>query len=199
MTAKWGSGHPLAAVVDMLRPSGVLWREIRLPELDWEQTAMLVNDMLRGGMRRIKPLAQALHQKTGGNPFFLHQLLQSLGHNRALSFNLNRWRWEWDLESVHKLPYHEEVLDFLEDKLKRLDPETLDVLKEAACCGHSFSTDYLAAVGKRPLKECRNVCGGREVKTWFFKTRRGVAGSPMIASARLFTGLSRLEIRKYCT
>lgn len=147
-----GSGHPLAAVVDMLRPSGVLWREIRLPELDWEQTAMLVNDMLRGGMRRIKPLAQALHQKTGGNPFFLHQLLQSLGHNRALFFNLNRWRWEWDLESVHKLPYHEEVLDFLEDKLKRLDPETLDVLKEAACCGHSFSTDYLAAVGKRPLE-----------------------------------------------
>ena len=103
----------------------------------------------------------------------MHQLLQSLGHNRALFFNLNRWRWEWDLESVHKLPYHEEVLDFLEDKLKRLDPETLDVLKEAACCGHSFSTDYLAAVGKRPQKECRNVCGGREVKTWFFKTRRG--------------------------
>jgi len=146
------SGHPLAAFVDMLRQSGALRREIRLPELDGEQTARLVDDTLRGGMRRIGPLAAVLYQKTGGNPFFLHQLLQALEHNQVLFFNPHRWRWEWDLERVRQLPYHEEVLDFLEDKLKRLDPETLAVLKEAACIGDSFSPDFLAAVGKRPLE-----------------------------------------------
>lgn len=148
--------HSLAAVIGRLKQSGALLREIHLAELDREQTAKLVADTLHSSMVRTEPLARTLYQKTGGNPFFLLQLLQTLDNRRVLFFNLNRWRWDWDLETLCKLPYSEEVLDFLEDKLTRLDPETLAVLKMAACWGDSFSPDLLASAGEHRLVQVQN-------------------------------------------
>ena len=85
--------QPLAAAIDEIRPTGALLEEIRLAELDREQSGQLLAAALHTGCTRVEPLAAALHRKTGGNPFFLRQLLQTLYHRQAIFFNLNFWRW----------------------------------------------------------------------------------------------------------
>lgn len=141
----------LAAAIDELRQNGALLQEIRLAELDRAQCGQFLAAALHTGCARVEPLAAALHRKTGGNPFFLRQLLQTLYHHQVLSFNLHRWRWDWDLEAVLQLPYADEILDFLAEKFKSLPPATLATLKLAACSGDHFSPDLLAAAGDYPL------------------------------------------------
>src|SRR5882762_8671357 len=70
------------------------------------------------------PLAQLVHEKTAGNPFFLIQFLYALAEEGLLVFDHEKALWSWDLNSIHAKGYTDNVVELMVGKLNRLPLET---------------------------------------------------------------------------
>ena len=85
-----------------------------------EHLGQLIADALRCEPERAAPLAQLVHEKTGGNPFFAIQFLTALAEEALLAFDHDAARWSWDLERIHAKGYTDNVVDLMVGKLTRL-------------------------------------------------------------------------------
>ncbi|AUX41119.1 ATPase [Sorangium cellulosum] len=142
--------HPLLATLDEVRRSGVRMSPISLAPLSPEHVTALVSDTLRCDVEATAPLARLLVEKTGGNPFFLLQFLQSLHEDRLLEFDREAQRWRWNAADIRRMPGTENVVDLMAGKLQRLPQRTRDVLTLAACVGNQFDLTTLSVVMERP-------------------------------------------------
>jgi predicted ATPase/class 3 adenylate cyclase len=140
--------HPLTLALDELRKADVALTELVLVPLTSKSVVDLVADTLHEDSERVRELAELLHDKTDGNPFFLRQFFASLHESGAL-----RWQpdddetpWRWNIESLRAAGYTENVIDLMVSKLRKLGPRSQRVLEFAACIGNRFDAANLAAV-----------------------------------------------------
>ncbi|MFY0571048.1 trifunctional serine/threonine-protein kinase/ATP-binding protein/sensor histidine kinase [Archangium lansingense] len=138
--------HPLVPVLEEVRKSGARMTRVQLEPLSVEQVEQLVGDTLPGAGREVVvPLSALVHEKTGGNPFFLLQLLVTL-HQDGLLVRVPGGAWHWDAEGVRARSYSDNVVDFMVGKLRQLPPETQHLLRLAACVGNVFPLQMLGTL-----------------------------------------------------
>ena len=75
---KWTATHPLVRKLDAMRKAGELLQDIVLAPLTREDLEQLIADSLRCTREHARPLAELVHEKTTGNPFFAIQFLSAL-------------------------------------------------------------------------------------------------------------------------
>jgi len=127
--------HPLVRKLEVLRATGNV-QDIKLGPLTAEDLGRLVADTLCTGVKQAEPLADLVHAKTDGNPFFVIQFLHALADEGRLVFDHERARWSWDLRGIHAKQYTDNVVELLAEKLTRLPLETQDALRQFACLGN---------------------------------------------------------------
>ena len=93
-----------------------------------------------------RPVAQLIHEKTGGNPFFAIQFLLALAEEGLLAFEPRAGMWTWDLSGIRAKRYSGDVVELVAEKLKRLPQTTQQVLKQLACLGNSAKISTLNLV-----------------------------------------------------
>ncbi|QRN99170.1 AAA family ATPase [Archangium violaceum] len=146
------SAHPLMQMLEGVRQAGGKLKELRVEPLSVAQVEQLVADTLPGATREVvAPLSALVHGKTGGNPFFLLQLLVAL-HQDGLLVRGPGGGWQWDAEAVRTRDYSENIVDFMVGKLRQFPAGTQHLLRLAACVGKVFSLqmlDVLANLGER--------------------------------------------------
>lgn len=99
-------------------------------------------------------LAAIVHHKTGGNPFFVHELLNTLALQGAFHLNVAEGRWDWDREAIQNASVSDNVVDLMVNRLKGLQPGTAKIICLGACIGESFDLDTLTALaGSEPVGE----------------------------------------------
>ena len=84
-------------------------REICLAPLGREDLKQLIAEALRCEPARAAQLAQLVHEKTAGNPFFVIQFLYALAEEGLLTFDLGAGRWAWDMDRIHAKGYTDNV------------------------------------------------------------------------------------------
>ena len=129
-------GHPLLRKLETIRQAGVSLHEISLAPLARANVQQLIADALHCGPEEAAPLAQLVHEKTDGNPFFTIQFLHALDDEGLLSFDHDAARWCWDLNSIHAKGYTDNVVDLMLGKLTRLPTATQTALQLLACLGN---------------------------------------------------------------
>src|SRR5713101_829576 len=140
------SSHPLMQTVEAIRNAGARDEEIVLAPLGLDDVGALVSDALHSVPERVRPLAQLVHEKTGGNPFFAIQFLTTLAEEGLLAFDPVRRAWQWDMNRIRAKSYTENVVDLMVGKLKRLSNTTQDALKRLACLGNVVEIATLSLV-----------------------------------------------------
>ena len=95
---------------------------------------------------RAASLAQLVHEKTAGNPFFAIQFVSSLAEEGLLTFDHPSAQWCWDLNRIHAKGYTDNVVDLMVRKLSRLPAETHTALQQLACLGNSADFALLMKV-----------------------------------------------------
>jgi PAS domain S-box-containing protein len=140
------SSHPLMRKLDAIRQSGAMVEEIILAPLSCEDLGTLIADSLHCSSERVAPLAQLIHGKTGGNPFFTIQFISALVDEALLAFDHGQGKWSWDLGRIRAKGYTDNVVDFMVGKLNRLPIKTQETLKELACLGNDAAIATLAIV-----------------------------------------------------
>ena len=138
--------HPLKRKIARLRKEGATVREVVLAPLKPEDVAHLIADTVHCEPRRATPLAELVHQKTAGNPFFANQFIQGLADEGLIAFDAAHAKWIWDLESIRVKGHTDNVVDLMVVKLSRLRLGTQQALKELACVGNRAETSFLSIV-----------------------------------------------------
>jgi PAS domain S-box-containing protein len=140
------SAHPLMRKLEAIRQAGAIVHEIILAPLACEDLGRLIADSLHCEPDRVTPLAQLVHEKTAGNPFFAVQFISALAEEALLAFDHASGRWSWDLSRIQAKGYTDNVADLMVGKLSRLPVETKKALQESACLGNSVEIATLSIV-----------------------------------------------------
>jgi PAS domain S-box-containing protein len=138
--------HPLTRKLDAIRQAGARVQEIRLAPLARDDVRQVIVDALRCESERAAPLAQLVHDKTGGNPFFALQFISALAEQGLLRFDHDAARWRWEVDRLHAKGYTDNVVDLMVGKLTRLPTETQAALQQFACLGNIAEITMLSIV-----------------------------------------------------
>jgi PAS domain S-box-containing protein len=141
-----GPAHPLTGKLSAIRQAGGTVQEIRLTPLGSSDLTHLIADTLHCDPHRATPLAQLIHGKTAGNPFFAIQFIRALVEEKLITFEHGDARWRWDLDAIRAEGYTDNVVDLMVGKLNRLPVTTQKALQQLACIGNSAESAVLSAV-----------------------------------------------------
>jgi PAS domain S-box-containing protein len=140
------SSHPLIRKLEAIRQSGAVLKEITLEPLTCEDLSELIVDSIHCETEEAAPLAQLIHEKAAGNPFFAIQFIYALAEEALLTFDHSVGRWSWDINRIHAKGYTDNVVDLMVGKLNRLPVETQKALQHLACLGNSADFALLATI-----------------------------------------------------
>ena len=140
------SVHPLMRKLEAIRKAGATVQEIVLTPLTHGDLGQLIADSVHCELDRAASLAQLVHEKTAGNPFFAIQFVSALAEEALLTFDHGAARWSWDLKRIHAKGYTDNVVDLMVGKLSRLPIETQEALEQLACMGNSAEFAMLTMV-----------------------------------------------------
>jgi predicted ATPase len=140
------SSHPLMRTLEAIRKAGANMQEIMLVPLGLQDVGRLLADSLHCEQDSARPLAELVHEKTGGNPFFTIQFLTALADEKLLVFDSGAAVWRWDLARIRAKGYTDNVVDLMAGKLSRLPATTQEALGQLACLGNVAQIDTLALV-----------------------------------------------------
>ena len=130
------ASHPFARTLDSMSAAEAEVRQVTLAPLTSDSVTQLVADSLHCDSATAGPLAQLVHEKTGGNPFFTIQFLTTLADEDLLTFDQHAEMWRWDLPRIRAKGFTENVADLMAAKLGRLPSLTRDALGQLACLGN---------------------------------------------------------------
>jgi len=140
------AAHPLKREIEAIKNAGAKVEQINLPPLASKHIAHLIADALRCEPERAAPLAQLIHGKTAGNPFFVVQFLYALAGEGSIRFDHDAGCWCWDLDRIQAKAHTDNVLDLMVSKLTRLPPDTQSTLQHLACVGNIAEVKILSIV-----------------------------------------------------
>src|SRR6202140_2489381 len=138
--------HPLLRTLEAIRKAGARVQEIVLAPLGLDDVGRIVAAALHCKPERVRPLAQLVQEKTGGNPFFAIQFFTALAEEGLLAFDPITRAWQWNMDRIRAKSYTDNVVDLMAGKLKRFSNTTQEALKHLACLGNVTETATLILV-----------------------------------------------------
>ncbi len=162
-----GSLELLHYIIRALHNSPILFLFIyRTEEADRKCFKRILNDMSREGLytrimlepleasdvsvmlslivdRTAPPgLTEYICRKTGGNPFFIEELMKSLHESGALYWGNDRWEFRED--RVNKIPHS--IKDVISRKLDFISTDARNLMEHAAVIGREFCLSFLLEI-----------------------------------------------------
>jgi PAS domain S-box-containing protein len=144
------SNPRLLHAVNTIRQSGANLQEIAIGPLTFEDIAKILTDTLQFAPEAVTPLAELVHEKTGGNPFFVIQFISSLAEEHLISFDPGARAWRWDLDLAQAKEFSDSIVEFMLEKLGRLPRETVGALQQLACLGDRADLDQVRLIYENP-------------------------------------------------
>jgi len=134
------SSHPLMIVLDELgQRDGQREGQsstITLAPLTLSHVQHMLGDAMATREEDVASLARLVHDKTGGNPFFIGQLLYSMYDDGFIRRGTNAW--EWSEDEIRQSNYSDNVVELMLAKLSTLSTRAIATMKAAACLGSMF-------------------------------------------------------------
>jgi class 3 adenylate cyclase/tetratricopeptide (TPR) repeat protein len=138
-----------------LQPDGPLYRSlskfnrqrlletIQVRNLSKEETIELIKRTF--GEQTITPeFSDLIYGRTGGNPFFVEEVLRSLVEDGTIF----RTETKWDRKPIQEIVVPQSVKSTLRSRLTRLDPAMVSTLQLAAVAGSEFQFEVLLEVSQ---------------------------------------------------
>ncbi len=145
--------HPLMRTLETIRKAGGRVQEIVVSPLGPDDIGELIADSLHCARDIARPLAQLVHEKTAGNPFFAVQFLMALADEGLLVFDHGAAAWTWNLPAIHAKDFTDNVADLMAAKLRHLPAVTQDALGQLACLGNAAEIATMTLVSGETEQE----------------------------------------------
>lgn len=139
---------------------GPVVTRIPLSPLGEEEIVQYVSTTLSKPKEDILPLALVIQSKSGGNPFYIREMLSACHRKRCISYDYKASQWVYDLDKLFEEFQGEQnydVLDtnFITRRLSELPDASKCLLGWAALVGQSFSFELICHLLSG---ECQDAC-----------------------------------------
>jgi len=152
--------HPLMLTMDEIyrsnterQSANININKITLEPLQEDSLNRLISDTLSCPNAEALALTELVFVKTQGNPFFSNQFIKSLQVEGLIFFDFGSNYWQYNLAKIRSFSVSDDVVEFMASQLQRLPENTQNVLKLAACIGHSFDLSTLSIAYEKSLTE----------------------------------------------
>jgi hypothetical protein len=112
--------HPLIMTLDGLIKEGAIINVITLEPLKLENISQLIADTLSSDPDTVKTLAELVTKKTGGNPFFINQFLQTLENESLIKFDFKNYNWQWNIAEIEAQHITDNVVELMIKKTEKI-------------------------------------------------------------------------------
>jgi predicted ATPase/signal transduction histidine kinase len=136
--------HPLLRTLQAIRGAGVPLCELSLGPLPPVSVGDLIARALQRRADEVEGLAALVHGKTGGNPFYARQFLDSLHRAGLIAFDGREGRWTWDTPGIAAEAVTINVAAFMATRVSGLSAPARQALQLASCVGVTCPLALLA-------------------------------------------------------
>ncbi|MGB3239092.1 MAG: ATP-binding protein [Geitlerinemataceae cyanobacterium] len=133
-------------MLEDLESSGAVLKKIALSPLNTDDISRFLVDILYRDSSSLHVLAKVVARKTGGNPFFIRELLKKLYADAIIYFDRESQSWQWDLPRVESTNITDNLVDLTISNFQKLPLKTQQLLGFAACIGVEFDLNTLSAI-----------------------------------------------------
>ena len=156
--------HPLSPVLTELNRERLL-QSVPLKRMSLNDISEMIKQILEQDDVP-KEFCELVYQKTGGNPFFVEEVIRSLKEEQLVFREGNRWK----IKEVSRIEFPETVKGVVKARIGRLDDECRNLLSMASFIGYDFTSEALrGATGFEEGKLIELL--GRILKTGQIKAR----------------------------
>lgn len=146
---------------DQPKYGGPTITRIPLSPLGEEEIVQYVSTTLSKPKEDVLPLALVIQSKSGGNPFYIREMLSACHRKRCIYYDYKVSQWVYDLDRLFeefRAEKNYDVLDtnFITRRLSELPEASKCLLAWAALLGHSFSFELICHLLSG---ECQDLCG----------------------------------------
>jgi len=132
--------HPLTPVLAELNRES-LTQSIHLKRMPLSDVSEMIQNILE--QEDVPPdFCKLIYEKTGGNPFFVGEVVKSLKEEGVIYREKNKW----EFKEVSKIEFPETVKSVLKTRFARLDEECQSVLTFASFIGNDFTLEAMCAL-----------------------------------------------------
>jgi predicted ATPase/signal transduction histidine kinase len=140
--------HSLTKMLAEMQQSGISIHSIYLQPLTFSSLTQLLSDTLKK-LDHLQELAELIYHQTQGNPFFITQLLKTLYKEQLIYFDLKTNQWLWDIDQIKFVDIVDcNIVELISRNIQELSNPSINILKLAACIGHTFNLDTLAIINQ---------------------------------------------------
>ncbi len=147
------SHHPWQTVLNDFKENGFEIHNINLEPLNFIDVNQFVSESLLCSLTRGRRLSELIEEKTLGNPFFIKEFLKLIYEKKILEFDKLNDSWKWKLSQIKEMDGTDPIVTLVEDKLKNISVDIMNLLKIASCLGNSFYIDTLSLICGMPLSQ----------------------------------------------
>jgi predicted ATPase/class 3 adenylate cyclase len=144
--------HRLALMMDEIQKEKSI-EEIHLQPLKEQDVNLMIAETLASTTTETAALTNIIYKQTGGNPFYIYELLKTIHSDGLIYFDYAKSKWNWDLEKITALSVSGHVVELMTRRLKEFDDDCLSLLQLAACLGNTFDLKTLSWITKKPAIE----------------------------------------------
>ena len=144
--------HPIQELKSEFDTSEVRNHVLEISPLSVRDVRRLLSDTLRNYSIHLNYLAEMVHQKTYGNPFFVKQFVYSLYSDNLFKMD-SFGQWSWDIGQVNRMKVTDNVVGMMAKKISSVDINLNETMKIAACLGSEFELETLAKLCDKSVEK----------------------------------------------
>jgi predicted ATPase/signal transduction histidine kinase/CheY-like chemotaxis protein len=151
--------HPLMLTIRKIKKQQGRILPLEVQALTKQYINLFLADFLRCKKDKSEELAKLVHEKTGGNPFFINQFLRTLYKKGLLNLEPSLG-WQWDPEEIKLLDITDNIVDLLIEKISSFSEKIQSILQVCACIGIWFDLKTLSAITgetKNYISSCLSI------------------------------------------
>jgi predicted ATPase/signal transduction histidine kinase len=122
---------------------------IRIGDFDVDQLRQYLDFSFGSTVPKTDTLANLIHQKTKGNPFFVAQFSKLLIQKKILVKDTNTDVWLWTLDAINRIAMSDNAAKFIGKEVLNLPKDEQEILKIMSCIGGSISDVLISDVVER--------------------------------------------------
>jgi predicted ATPase/GAF domain-containing protein/HPt (histidine-containing phosphotransfer) domain-containing protein len=155
-TTEYRNVPNLVKLISDLQSSTYSFMSIELGALTIVHVNELISNFLHCSKQFSLELSELIHVKTGGNPFFVIQILKHLYENKFINPDaINGWKW--NIEVIRQLHVSDNVVELMIRKIGNLSSETSELLTYCSCIGNRFDLETLSTVTNKPIETVLSI------------------------------------------
>jgi tetratricopeptide (TPR) repeat protein len=132
--------HPLSPVLTELNRERLL-QSVPLKRMSFNDVSEMIRQILEQD-NVSKEFCELIYKKTGGNPFFVEEVIKSLKEEGIIFREENQWK----IKEVSRIEFPKTVKGVIKARISRLDDDCQNILTLASFVGNDFTFEALCGI-----------------------------------------------------